>query len=158
MGNPFKKFKEQDAEQKEDFRRRNPKNLPTKMSLMLRIIVGVYLYYCIYSMIKDGALQEPDRTKFFISIAAIVLFVGCGAYFIISSVKKMIKHEYFDPKTDDFSEEAQAGENTEVGEDGQPVEKEIVQKVETPADDGEVKTISKMAKLPDYLQVPEDEQ
>ena len=100
----FDKNKEKD----EDLKRRNPDNLPTKFQVIIRMVVGVYLCYLVYKLIKDGALVRTQGVEKIIMIAAVVLFTAAGVFFFIKGFKAFRSRQYFDPNSDDFSEEGQA--------------------------------------------------
>ena len=87
-------LKKQQKEQKNS----NPERLPTQAQLMLRILVGGYLYYLIYQLLTGGALQNTGW-KLAVMIGGIVLFaVFCG-YFIVMSVRMLMRQEYYDPNS-----------------------------------------------------------
>ena len=66
-------FKKQQKEQKNA----NPESLPTQAQLMLRILIGGYLYYLIYQLLTGGALQNTGW-KLAVMIGGIVLFAVFG--------------------------------------------------------------------------------
>ena len=108
MANFFENYKKKRAEEKEEWNRRNPENLPTKMQTICKMIVGVYLLYLVYKMLSDGALTENKGWSLVLMIAAMVLFVAAGIYFGLKGLKAYRRGEFFDPNKDDFSEEAKA--------------------------------------------------
>ena len=85
-------FKKQQKEQKNA----NPESLPTQAQLMLRILIGGYRYYLIYQLLTGGALQNTGW-KLAVMIGGIVLFAVFGGYFIIMSVRMLMRQEYYDP-------------------------------------------------------------
>lgn len=76
----------------------NPERLPTQAQLMLRILVGGYLYYLIYQLLTGGALQNTGW-KLAVMIGGIVLFAVFGGYFIVMSVRMLMRQEYYDPNS-----------------------------------------------------------
>ncbi|MDO4939372.1 MAG: hypothetical protein Q4E54_05355 [Lachnospiraceae bacterium] len=108
----FDKNKERD----EDLKRRNPNNLPTKFQVIIRMVVGVYLCYLVFKLVKDGALVNTEGVEKIIMIAAVILFAVAGVFFFIRGFKAFRAREYFDPNTDDFSEEGQAAAEAEKEE------------------------------------------
>ena len=101
-------FFERNKEKDEDLKRRNPDNLPSKFQVIIRMIVGVYLCYIVFKLIKDGAIVKTQGVEKIIMIAAVVLFSVAGVFFFIRGFKAFKGRKYFDPNTDDFSEEGQA--------------------------------------------------
>ena len=87
-------LKKQQKEQKNT----NPERLPTQAQLMLRILVGGYLYYLIYKLLTGGALQNTGW-KLAVMIGGIFLFAVFGGYFIIMSVRMLMRQEYYDPNS-----------------------------------------------------------
>ena len=87
-------LKKQQKEQKNS----NPERLPTQAQLMLRILVGGYLYYLIYQLLTGGALQNTGW-KLAVMICGIVLFAVFGGYFIMMSVRMLMRQEYYDPNS-----------------------------------------------------------
>ena len=100
-------------EKDDDMKRRNPNNLPTKFQVIIRMVVGVYLCYIVFKLIKDGALVKTQGTEKAIMIGAVVLFSVAGVFFFVRGFKAFKNREYFDPNTDDFSEEGQAAKEAE---------------------------------------------
>lgn len=87
-------LKKQQKEQKNT----NPERLPTQAQLMLRILIGGYLYYLIYQLLTGGALQNTGW-KLAVMIGGIVLFAVFGGYFIVMSVRMLMRQEYYDPNS-----------------------------------------------------------
>ena len=87
-------LKKQQKEQKNT----NPERLPTQAQLMLRILIGGYLYYLIYQLLTGGALQNTGW-KLAVMIGGIVLFAAFGGYFIVMSVRMLMRQEYYDPNS-----------------------------------------------------------
>lgn len=87
-------FKKQQKEQKNA----NPESLPTQAQLMLRILIGGYLYYLIYQLLTGGALQNTGW-KLAVMIGGIILFAVSGGYFIMMSVRMLMRQEYYDPNS-----------------------------------------------------------
>lgn len=108
MANFFENYKKRKAEEKEDWNRRNPDNLPTKIQTICKIVVGVYLWYLVYKMLADKTLDGHSGFELVLMIAIMVLFVVAGAYFGLKGFKAYRKGEFFDPNKDDYSEEAMA--------------------------------------------------
>jgi len=104
IGDFFEKKKAED----DDFKRRNPNHLPTKMQTICRMIVGGYLLYLDYKMWTEGALKESKGTEYILFIAAMILFLVAGVFFLVKGFLTYRKGEFFDPNKDDFSEEGQA--------------------------------------------------
>lgn len=103
-------------ERDEDLKRRNPDNLPTKFQVIIRMVVGVYLCYLVFKLIKDGAIVNTQGVEKIIMIAAVVLFSVAGIFFFIRGFNAFRARKYFDPNTDDFSEEGQASAEAEKEE------------------------------------------
>lgn len=103
-------------ERDEDLKRRNPDNLPTKFQVIIRMVVGVYLCYLVFKLIKDGAIVNTQGVEKIIMIAAVVLFSVAGIFFFIRGFTAFKSRKYFDPNTDDFSEEGQAAAEAEKEE------------------------------------------
>ncbi|MBQ0146643.1 MAG: hypothetical protein KBS51_05970 [Lachnospiraceae bacterium] len=145
----FDKRKEED----EDLKRRNPENLPTKFQVIIRMVVGVYLCYLVFKMIKDGAIQNTSGAEKILMIAAVVLFSVAGVFFFIRGFKAYRSRQFFDPKTDDFSEEGQAKAEAEKEEEA------AREKAETEANGG-VKpgSMAAFARLSDATRVSDEEQ
>lgn len=87
-------YKKQQEEQKNA----NPDRLPTQAQLMLRILIGGYLYYLIYQLITGDALKNTGW-QLAVMIGGITLFAVFGGYFIITSVKMLVRQEYYDPNS-----------------------------------------------------------
>ena len=87
-------LKKQQKEQKNS----NPERLPTQAQLMLRILIGGYLYYLIYQLLTGGALQNTGW-KLAVMIGGIILFAVFGGYFIVMSVRMLMRQEYYDPNS-----------------------------------------------------------
>ena len=84
--------------QQKEKKNSNPERLPTQAQLMLRILVGGYLYYLIYKLLTGGALQNTGW-KLAVMIGGIVLFAVFGGYFIMMSVRMLMRQEYYDPNS-----------------------------------------------------------
>ena len=152
MDNPIKKYMDKRAAEKEHYRKHNPKNKPTRLQTIVKVVVGAYLYYIIYSMIKEGALGETGIKKILI-IAALIAFAVFGIIFIVVGVKGLMDGDFYDPyETEEELEERLAEE------EGRAVEhKEEIEEAEEKVEEGP-KSLSELAKLSERAQVPEDEQ
>lgn len=152
MANFIENYRKKRAEENADWKRRNPKNLPTKFQTICKMIVGVYLLYLVYKMITDGSLKNHSGIELALMIAAIVLFVVAGVYFGLKGFKAYRKGEFFDPNKDDFSEEAQAEAEAKREEE----EAKEAEKIET----GEVRqgSMASFARLSAAAAVSEEEQ
>ena len=145
----FDKNKEKD----EDLKRRNPNNLPTKFQVIIRMVVGVYLCYLVYKLIKDGALVNTQGVEKIIMIAAVVLFAVAGVFFFIKGFKAFRSRQYFDPNSDDFSEEGQAEA------EARKAEEEAEKKAEMEANGGvRPGSMAAFARMTDAARVPDEEQ
>lgn len=146
-------FFEKNKEKDEDLKRRNPDNLPSKFQVIIRMVVGVYLCYIVFKLIKDGALVKTQGTEKIIMIAAVVLFSVAGVFFFIRGFKAFRERKYFDPNTDDFSEEGQAAA------EAQKEEKAAAEKAYADANGG-VKpgSMASFARLTDASRVSDEEQ
>ena len=145
----FDKNKERD----EDLKRRNPNNLPTKFQVIIRMVVGVYLCYLVFKLLKDGAIAKTQGTEKILIIAAIILFTVAGVFFFIRGFLSFRKREYFDPNNDDFSEEGQAAAEAAKEEEA------AAERAATEANGG-VKpgSMAAFARLTDASRVSEEEQ
>lgn len=157
MANIFKQWKEDRKERLAEERRANPKGKMTRFQLFIRIIVGGYLIYLTVTMFKDPSYKDNKV----LTIVAGVVFVLFGIYFIYWGLKKLIKHEYFDPRFPEYedTEEAKAEEAAYMEEQMENASEEVLESKE--ADDilepGE-KTLSQLAKLTSRTQISEEEQ
>lgn len=152
MTNFFEKYKQEQAERKADMAKRNPDNLPTKFQVIIRMVVGVYLYYLIYSMYKTPEFKATSGWSKVLMIAAMVLFAVAGAWVFIKGLKGYRAGKFFDPNNDDYSEEAVAEREAEEAE-AKAKEAERVA-------NGEVKegSMASFARLTSASQVSEEEQ
>ena len=80
----------------EQQKKNNPDRKPTQAQLSIRILVGGYLYYLIYQLLKGGVLDYTGW-QLAIMIAGMILFAGFGGYFIVKSLMDIIRHNYYDP-------------------------------------------------------------
>lgn len=150
MDNPIRKYMDKRQEEKEHYRKHNPDNKPTRLQTIVKVIVGGYLYYIIYSMIKEGVLNETGAKKY-LFIAAMVVFAAFGLYFMIIGIKGLMKGDFYDPnETEEELDERLAEENGEVVEKVEEAEEEI--------EEEKPKSLSELAKLSERTQIPEDEQ
>ena len=85
--------RENEEEQQEE---KNSGRKATQTQLMLRIVVGGYLYYLVYQLLTGGVLQYTGW-RLAVMVAAILLFAGFGGYFLVTSVLALVRHDYFDP-------------------------------------------------------------
>lgn len=109
MSGYFEKRKEELAEQ----RKRNPENKPTQSSVVIRMVAGGYLLYLVYQMLKEGALSETGG-QLVLMIGGILVLGGFGIFFFVDGLKRYLKHDYFNPVSDDFSKtEDESEEETE---------------------------------------------
>lgn len=99
MSGYFEKRKEELAEQ----RKRNPENKPTQSSVLIRTVAGGYLLYLVYQMFQEGALLETGG-KLVLMIGGMIVLAGFGVFFLVDGIKRYMKHDYFNPATDNFSE------------------------------------------------------
>lgn len=85
------------------------KKLPTQMMLIVRVLVGVYLYYTVYSLISGGGIAAAEGGNKIFFVLATILFVVAGAFLIVKSAKDLLAGNYeggkLDPKKD-MEEEA----------------------------------------------------
>ena len=88
---------EEVRENEEEPKENNPGGKSTQTQLTLRVLVGGYLYYLIYQLLKGGALTANTGWHLAVMIGAMVLFAGFGGYFLVTSVIALIRHDYFDP-------------------------------------------------------------
>ena len=144
--NPIKFYQELQKEKKarlEDADRRNPKRLPTKFQVTIRIIVGAYLYYLVYTMVRNNGLNTLSGATKVLCTAAVVIFVICGGYFVVKGLLDLKNHRYFDPLRDDFSEPAEGGtaESAESSDAAECVDAaegvDAAESVEAPEESGE---------------------
>lgn len=84
--------------------------LPTKMSLTIRLAVGIYLLYTVYSL-RDVTQKYAGKELVFF-IAAIVLFGAVGIFLCIHSARAFITGRYADGAMDESNgiEEEAGGE------------------------------------------------
>lgn len=68
------------------------RSLPTRMSLVIRIVAGVYLLYLAYSIYNNQS--EVQGAERFVFGAAMILFVVFGAVIAGTSLRAMQKGEY----------------------------------------------------------------
>ena len=62
-----------------------------KMSYLIRIIAGGYLIYLAYKLFQGGILEgNMTGNNRILGIGACVLFVAAGAYFVVSSIRKLL--------------------------------------------------------------------
>ena len=120
MSGYFEKRKEELAEQ----RKRNPENKPTQSSVVIRMVAGGYLLYLVYQMLKEGALSETGG-QLALMIGGILVLGGFGIFFFVDGLKRYLKHDYFNPVSDDFSKtEDESEEETEEESEETEVENE----------------------------------
>jgi len=153
MGNFFSDYKEKKAAEDADYRKRNPDRLPTKFQIVCRIVVGGYLLYLVYKLYKDGALVNTAGGEKILMIAAMVVFTAAGIYSIVKGFLAYKKGKFFDPKSDDFSEEGLAEMEAQREEE----ERKEAEAIEA---NGGVKpgTMASFAKLTSASTVSEEEQ
>lgn len=79
----------------------NKKNYPSKISLILRIVVSAYLLYLAWGL-RDapGSHTGAERLLF---IAAMILFTVVAVLLGGWSIKAFLKGEYDQPQEDDHS-------------------------------------------------------
>lgn len=118
MSGYFEKRKEERAEQ----RKRNPENKPTQTAVVLRAVAGGYLLYLVYQMFGEGALSETG-SRLVLMIGGMVIMAVFGVLFIADGIKRYLKHDYFNPETDDFSKTEEENEE-ETGEESEEAEEE----------------------------------
>lgn len=77
------------------------KNYPSKISLLLRIVVSAYLLYLAWGL-RDapGSHTGAERLLF---IAAMILFTVVGVVLGGLSIKAFLKGEYDQPEEDDHT-------------------------------------------------------
>jgi len=140
-----------DAE-KADMKKRNPDKLPTKFQVICRMVVGVYLLYLVYKMFKDGAIQNTSGGEKALIIASMIVFVVGGGLSFYSGLKTYKNGKFFDPNSDDFSEEAAEAAAEEEAEKAKEIE-------DVPAN-AEVRpgSMASFAKLTSAATVSEEEQ
>ena len=97
---------------REEEKKKNPDHLATQGQLMLRILVGGYLYYLIYQLYTGGALKSTGW-QLAAMAGGMVLFAVFGAYFIYNGVRALMRHEYYDPNSAAPEEAAEPPENAE---------------------------------------------
>lgn len=87
--------------------------LPTKMSLTIRLAVGLYLLYTVYSL-RDVTQKYAGRELIFF-IAAIALFGVVGIFLCIHSARAFITGRYADGAMDGSGdmEESKSGREPE---------------------------------------------
>lgn len=120
MSGYFEKRKEELAEQ----RKRNPENKPTQSSVVIRMVAGGYLLYLVYQMLKEGALSETGG-QLALMIGGMLVLGGFGIFFFIDGLKRYLKHDYFNPVSDDFRKtEEESEEETEEESEETEVENE----------------------------------
>lgn len=95
---------------KKDKRKR--RSLPTRMSLVIRIVAGVYLCYLAYSIY--GGTGEVQGAERYIFPVTAVLFVVIGVVIAFSALRAMQRGEYVGGAKDPAGEvgEAKAEEET----------------------------------------------
>ncbi len=75
------------------------KNRPTKISLILRIVVSVYLLYLVWGL--RGAPASHTGMERLLFIGAMILFTAVAAVLGGLSVRALLKGEYEQPEEDD---------------------------------------------------------
>jgi len=153
MGNFFSDYKEKKEAEDADLKKRNPDRLPTKFQIICRIIVGGYLLYLVFKLYKDGALIRTSGTQKILIIVAMVVFTAAGIYSLVRGFLAYKNGKFFDPKSDDFSEEGMAEKEAEKIE-------EEKREAEAVAANGGVRpgSMASFAKLTSASSVSEEEQ
>lgn len=67
-------------------------NRPTKIALLLRSLVAVYVLYVAFGLVKDYGTSENRM----LSMIAIVVFVAGGGLILISSLRRLATGDYDD--------------------------------------------------------------
>ena len=98
MANFFENYKKKRAEEKEEWNRRNPENLPTKMQTICKMIVGVYLLYLVYKMLSDGALERKDFPQLVELLVAAYKKWPTGVFAVWYPIKDRAMIERFEKK------------------------------------------------------------
>lgn len=91
-----------------------PKILPNKGSLILRIVVGAYLLYTAYSLV-GGISEKQGKDQIFFGVFT-VIFVLLGIVLLIFSIKPLIRGEYIGGAGDTSSQEENTSESEEITE------------------------------------------
>lgn len=102
---------------------------PTQMQLLIRAVAGGYLIYIDYKLFTDGALTNYTGWKLALMIAAMIAFVGFGAFFIVKAFLNYKKF-YMGPVPEEESEET-AGTDEEMKAIEPAEEPEAVENQET---------------------------
>ena len=93
-----------------------PKIYPTQLSLTIRVIVGGYVLYNMYGILKT--FSEHDL---WLNILAVVLSV-VGLVLIVLSLKNLVKGEYEGGKADTRTEEHEDGSDESEETDDSEIE------------------------------------
>ena len=71
----------------------------TKNSLFVRVLGGALLLHQGITLLRSVLADRPENTTMF--IAASIVFIILGGYFLFIGCKKFIKHDYIDPDLED---------------------------------------------------------
>lgn len=83
----------------------------TRMSLIVRILASLYLFYTDYSLLS--ALTQTEGTERIFMLAVIVIFAMIAAPMLFFSVKALINKDYVIPEEKNAIEEKDDKENEE---------------------------------------------
>ncbi len=100
-----------------------------KMSYLIRIIAGGYLIYLAYKLFQ-GSIMTGEMTggKKVLGIAACLLFLVAGAFFVITSLRHLMLLSQARPEEEEAEGEAIEGENLEdEAIEGETPEKEAIE-------------------------------
>ncbi len=81
------------------------KNYPSKLSLILRIVVSVYLWYLVWGL--RGAPAGHEGIEKVLYILAMVIFAAAGLILGGLALRAYVRGEYKVPGDDDDSEDAE---------------------------------------------------
>lgn len=157
-------YRAERAAEKADFEKRNPQHKPTKMQVIIRGIIGAYLFYLTYEMWTDPSFKAEQGSGHTLVIIGGIAFILFGLFFLINSIIRFAKHDYFNPKTDGFADEEEETDdniveaNADGSENTATAAKAEKESINTEDNSHAAKTLSELAKLTARTQVPEDEQ
>ncbi len=93
-----------------------------KMSYLIRIVAGGYLIYLAYKLFQGGIITgEMTGGKKALGIVACLLFVVAGAFFVVTSLRRLMLLSQASPE-----ELEDQGEALEENQEGQENQGEIV--------------------------------
>ncbi len=87
----------------------------TKGRVFFRVIVGGYLAYLGFGLVRDSFADKPDHYMFYIGIGAV--FILIGLWWFLKAAGAIMRHDYVEPGDVDAEDEAVGADDVDA-EDG----------------------------------------